>query len=100
MGVDVFSAGDVGRADGAEPVRFEDPALGVYKKLVVRDGKLAGVILVGDTSDSHRYMDWLRSEADLTEQRRHLLFPPPGNDTGPRHRADGGQRHRSAAASA
>ena len=28
------------------------PDEGVYKKLVVRDGKLAGVILVGDTSDS------------------------------------------------
>ena len=50
----------LGRATDAEPVRYEDPALGIYKKLTVRDGKLAGVILVGDTSDSHRYMDWLR----------------------------------------
>ncbi len=49
------------RRSDAEPVRYEDPALGIYKKLVVRDGKLAGVILVGDTSDSHRYMDWLRA---------------------------------------
>ena len=49
---------------GFEPVRFEDPALGVYKKVVLRDGKLSGVILVGDTSDSHRYMEWLRSSAD------------------------------------
>ena len=82
MGVDVFSAGVWADADGAEPVRFEDPGEGIYKKLVVRDGKLAGVILVGDTSDSARYMDWLRSAADLTKQRRHLLFPPPGDDTG------------------
>ena len=66
----------------AEPVRYEDRALGVYKKLTVRDGKLAGVILVGDVSDSHRYMEWLRSGADLTSQRRHLLFPPPAADAG------------------
>ena len=59
MGVDVFSAGDWSEQN-AEPVRFEDRALGIYKKLTVRDGKLAGVILVGDTSDSHRYMEWLR----------------------------------------
>ncbi len=81
MGVDVFSAGDWSGQD-AEPVRFEDRALGVYKKLTVRGGKLAGVILVGDMSDSHRYMEWLRSGEDLAAQRRHLLFPPPVADAG------------------
>jgi nitrite reductase (NADH) large subunit len=81
MGVDVFSAGDWSEQN-AEPVRFEDRALGIYKKLTVRDGRLVGAILVGDTSDSHRYMDWLRSAADISEQRRHLLFPPPGADAG------------------
>jgi nitrite reductase (NADH) large subunit len=81
MGVDVFSAGDWSEQN-AEPVRFEDRAFGVYKKLTVRDGRLAGVILVGDTSDSHRYMDWLRTNADLSDQRRHLLFPPPSADGG------------------
>jgi nitrite reductase (NADH) large subunit len=81
MGVDVFSAGDWSEQH-AEPVRFEDRALGIYKKLTVREGKLAGVILVGDTSDSHRYMDWLRTDADLSGQRRHLLFPPPAADAG------------------
>jgi nitrite reductase (NADH) large subunit len=80
-GVDVFSAGDWSEQN-AEPVRYEDRALGVYKKLTVRDGRLAGVILVGDTCDSHRYMDWLRRETDLAPHRRHLLFPPPGADAG------------------
>lgn len=83
MGVDVFSAGDFNeKAPGVDAIRYEDPALGTYKKLTVRDGKLVGVILVGDTSDSHRYMDWLRSETDLTVMRRQLLFPGPGEDAG------------------
>src|SRR5688572_6768237 len=81
MGVDVFSAGDWSEQH-AEPIRFEDRACGVYKKLTVRDGKLVGVILVGDVSDSHRYMNWLRTGADLTSQRRQLLFPPPAADAG------------------
>ena len=63
-------------------MRYEDRALGIYKKLTVRDGKLVGAILVGDTSDSHRYMEWLRAGTDLSEQRRHLLFPPPAADAG------------------
>ena len=92
MGVDVFSAGDWSEQN-AEPVRFEDRALGIYKKLTVRDGKLVGVILVGDTSDSHRYMDWLRTDADISGQRRYLLFPPPTADAGLRRGLDGRQRH-------
>jgi nitrite reductase (NADH) large subunit len=83
MGVDVFSAGDFSdKAPGTDLVRYEDPALGVYKKLALRDGKLCGAILVGDTADSHRYMDWLRSREDLTPHRRQLLFPAPSGDAG------------------
>jgi nitrite reductase (NADH) large subunit len=77
----VFSAGDWSEQQ-AEPVLFQDRAMGIYKKLTIRDGRLVGAILVGDTSDSHRYMDWLRTGADLTERRRHLLFPPPAPDAG------------------
>ena len=83
MGVDVFSAGDFSEsAPGTDVVRYEDAALGVYKKLTLRDGKLAGAILMGDTKDTHRYMDWLRSQTDLRSQRRQLLFPAPVEDTG------------------
>jgi nitrite reductase (NADH) large subunit len=83
LGVDVFAAGDCTSGDaGVEPVCFEDPALGVYRKLLLRGKRLTGVILVGDTSDSHRYMEWLRTGTDLTPQRRHLLFPPPAADAG------------------
>jgi nitrite reductase (NADH) large subunit len=82
MGIDVFSAGEWAEADGTETIRYEDPSLGVYKRLSLRGGRLAGLILVGDTSDSHRYMDWLRTDADLSAQRRHLLFPAPLLDVG------------------
>ncbi|MFN7922665.1 MAG: nitrite reductase large subunit NirB [Bryobacteraceae bacterium] len=83
MGVDVFSAGEIDEtAPGTEMVRFEDPALGIYKKLLLRENRLTGVILVGDTSDDHRYVDWLKTGKDLRDQRRHLLFPPPAADTG------------------
>jgi nitrite reductase (NADH) large subunit len=83
MGVDVFSAGEIDDAKpGMECVRFEDPGLGIYKKLLLKDSRLAGVILVGDASDSHRYVDWLRTGADLTSHRRSLLFPPPAADAG------------------
>src|SRR5262249_37510442 len=83
MGVDVFSAGESSETTpGNDVVRYEDPALGIYKKLTLRDNRLVGVILVGDTADSYRYMDWLEGKTDLTEQRRQLLFPTPAQDKG------------------
>jgi nitrite reductase (NADH) large subunit len=81
MGVDVFSAGDI---DGGEVIRYEDPSLGIYKKLVIRGNSLAGVVLVGDTSDNARYMEWLRSGKDISGNRRNLLFPEPVPDSGAR----------------
>jgi nitrite reductase (NADH) large subunit len=83
MGVDVFSAGSIDDSEpGVETVRYEDPSLGIYKKLLIKDNRLHGVILVGDASDDHRYAGWLRSATDLAPHRRHLLFPPPAEDAG------------------
>ncbi|HEV3330941.1 MAG TPA: nitrite reductase large subunit NirB [Bryobacteraceae bacterium] len=82
MGVDVFSAGEFSESPGIDVVRYEDAALGVYKKLLVRENRLAGVVLVGDASDSNRYMDWLRTSADLEVRRKSLLFPDPVSDLG------------------
>jgi len=82
MGVDVFSAGTFEEGDGTEVVRYEDSTLGVYKKLLVRNSRLAGVVLVGDAADSNRYMEWLRSDTDLAMHRRNLLFPEPEPDRG------------------
>lgn len=82
MGLDVFSAGEFQETPGTDAVRFDDPGTGVYKKLLVRDNKLVGCVLVGDASDSNRYMDWLRSETDLTVRRKSLLFPEPVADKG------------------
>jgi nitrite reductase (NADH) large subunit len=83
MGVDVFSAGDTDDSEpGVEVIRYEDPTLGIYKKLLVRDNRLRGVILVGDASDDHKYSGWLRQGTDLAPHRRHLLFPPPEGDGG------------------
>jgi nitrite reductase (NADH) large subunit len=83
MGVDVFSAGDFSEATpGNDVIRYEDPALGVYKKLTLRENRLVGAILVGETHDSHRYKEWLQNKVDLRGKRKNLLFPEPIGDAG------------------
>ncbi|MES1257199.1 MAG: nitrite reductase large subunit NirB, partial [Acidobacteriota bacterium] len=83
MGVDIFSAGSIDdKEPGVETVRYEDPALGAYKRLFIKNNRLHGMILVGDVEDEHVYMDWMRSGTDLAPLRRQLLFPPPAGDAG------------------
>ncbi|HYO79769.1 MAG TPA: nitrite reductase large subunit NirB, partial [Bryobacteraceae bacterium] len=84
MGVDVFSAGVIEAGEDCECIRLEDPALGVYKKLILKNSRLQGVILVGDIEDSARYMEWLRNGTDLAKERKRLLFPEPVADAGSR----------------
>ncbi len=83
MGVEIFSAGSIDDTEaGIETVRYEDAALGIYKRLFLKDNRLRGVILVGDIADERRYTEWLRENTDLTPHRRHLLFPPVVEDAG------------------
>ena len=83
MGVEIFSAGSIDdSAPGVETVRYEDPSLGIYKKLLLKNNRLEGVILVGDVSEERHYTGWLREETNLAPHRKHLLFPPPAEDAG------------------
>ena len=73
-GIDVFSAGDfIGNAD-TECITLADPDGGIYKKLVVRDDKLVGACLYGDTADGAWYFRLIREGKSIHEIRDQLMF--------------------------
>ena len=72
-GVPVFSMGDF-EGEGAETILLEDPEAGAYRKLVVRDGRLAGAVLFGDTADALWYRDLIRQQASIASIRASLAF--------------------------
>ncbi|MBK7280325.1 nitrite reductase large subunit NirB [Candidatus Aalborgicola defluviihabitans] len=73
-GIDLFSAGDFLGGDGAEEIVMSDPFGGVYKKLVVKDGKLVGACLYGDTVDGSYYFKLLREGRSVADIRDKLMF--------------------------
>jgi nitrite reductase (NADH) large subunit len=75
-GIDMFSAGDFLGGGDAEEIVLSDAAAGVYRRLVVRDNRLAGVVLYGDAADSGWYFDLLKSNADIGSLRDDLIFGP------------------------
>ncbi len=73
-GIDLFSAGEFMGGEGTEEIVLSDPIGGVYKKLVLKEGKLIGACLYGDTVDGSWYFDLLREGKEIAEIRDSLMF--------------------------
>ena len=73
-GIDLFSAGDFQGGDDTEEIVMSDPFGGVYKKLVVKDDKLVGACLYGDTVDGSWYFKLLREGRSIADIRDKLMF--------------------------
>jgi nitrite reductase (NADH) large subunit len=74
-GIDVFSAGALMAADEADDeITLKDDSRGIYKKVVLREGKLVGTVLYGDVADGHWYLKLMQDGTDLAAIRDHLVF--------------------------
>ncbi len=73
-GVDLFSAGDFSGGEGTEDIVLTDPGAGIYKRLVIKDDKLAGAVLYGDTVDGAWYFKLLRDGTSVAPIRERLMF--------------------------
>ena len=83
MGVELAVAGDKDpSSDEDEVVTYVEPNRNVYKKVIVRDGKVTGAILLGDGLTVPRILQAFDRGEALPENRSELLFPLSA-DAGP-----------------
>lgn len=87
-GIDLFSAGEFQGGEGYEDLVFQDHARGVYKKLVVKDNRIKGAVMYGDTVDGSWYFQLMREATDISAFRETVLF-------GRAHMADEGREGNS-----
>jgi nitrite reductase (NADH) large subunit len=73
-GIDLYSAGDFNGDADSEELVLKDAARGVYKKLVVKDNKLKGAVLYGDTVDGPWYFQLMRDGTEIADIRENVLF--------------------------
>jgi len=73
-GIDLFSAGDFAGGEECEDIVMRDAARGVYKRVVLKDGRIVGAVLYGDTADGNWYFDLLRKGEDVSPIREGLIF--------------------------
>ncbi|MBC6316347.1 nitrite reductase large subunit NirB [Listeria grandensis] len=66
-GCDLFSAGDIKENAEIKGVTIFNSIENKYKKIFMRDGKLVGVVLYGDTTEGNRLYNLLKKEEELTD---------------------------------
>ncbi|MFT5208204.1 MAG: nitrite reductase (NADH) large subunit [Candidatus Omnitrophota bacterium] len=81
-GVEVFSVGEFRGEEADDKIlALEDELSGVYKKIIIRDNKLVGAVLVGDTKEANDFQDKVRSGKELEVEPAALLFGTNGSES-------------------
>ncbi|WP_019995055.1 nitrite reductase large subunit NirB [Aureimonas ureilytica] len=73
-GINLYSVGDFADAPDREEIVLRDATAGVYKRLVVKDNKILGAVLYGETADGGWFADLMKKQSDITEMRDTLIF--------------------------
>jgi len=73
-GIEVYSAGDLGKVAGAESLRFADRAAGIYKRIWLKDNRVQAAVLFGDTRQAAQYADLIETQRDVAALRESLLL--------------------------
>ncbi len=73
-GIDLFSAGNYQGDETTDDIVFQDPRRGVYKRLVVKDNRIQGAVLYGDTGDGPWYFKLMREATDISALRERIIF--------------------------
>jgi nitrite reductase (NADH) large subunit len=73
-GIAVYSAGDFATGADREEIVLQDDQGGVYKRLILKDDRIVGAVLYGETGDGPWFFDLLRRGEDTASVRDMLIF--------------------------
>ncbi|WP_186578732.1 nitrite reductase large subunit NirB [Aquibacillus kalidii] len=77
-GIDLYSAGEI-EGDGAtKAIRVHNEFENVYKKVLIRDNKVVGSVLYGETAESTRLFRMLTQQEDVSQMTSLSILQPAG----------------------
>ncbi|MED3622670.1 nitrite reductase large subunit NirB [Neobacillus thermocopriae] len=65
-GVDLFSAGEIHEDTTTKSIMVHNEYEGIYKKVLIRNNRIVGIVLYGDTKDSTRLFRMLTKQEDIS----------------------------------
>ncbi|OYW03043.1 MAG: nitrite reductase large subunit [Acidiphilium sp. 37-64-53] len=79
-GVDMVSAGAFMGDATTDDIVLRDAARGIYKRLVLRENRIVGMVCIGDASDAAWHFQLMKDETDIEAFRDTLIFGPVSDD--------------------
>ena len=73
-GIPIFSCGQTRADKHTEAMVWQDLETNQYRRLLIRDKRLVGAVLVGDTSDGPWFSERILQADDISAYRAHLAF--------------------------
>ena len=73
-GVQLFSAGNVEVSEDSQCFTLLDKKALIYRKIIVKNGKISGVVLFGDVSSGMAYFDLMQQATTVTPMLPELLI--------------------------
>ena len=83
-GIDLYSTGDFADGEDRQEIVLRDATAGVYKRIILRDDRIIGTVLFGETSDGAWFNDLKKKAVNISDMRETLIFGqayqgrPPG----------------------
>ncbi|HML91727.1 nitrite reductase large subunit NirB [Methyloceanibacter sp.] len=73
-GVDLYSLGDFAEGEDREEIVLRDAMAGIYKRIILKDNRIIGTVLFGETADGAWFNDLKKKATDISEMRDTLIF--------------------------
>jgi nitrite reductase (NADH) large subunit len=73
-GIDLYSIGDFADGEDRDEIVLRDAASGIYKRVILRENRVIGTVLFGDTSDGGWFADLPLLQVDVSQMRDTLIF--------------------------
>lgn len=73
-GINLFSLGDFADGDDRDEIVLRDATAGIYKRVVIKDNRIIGTVLYGETSDGAWFNDLKKKGTDISAMRDTLIF--------------------------
>ena len=73
-GIDLYSLGDFSEGGDKEEIVLHDASAGIYKRLVLKENRIVGTVLYGETGDGPWFNDLKRRAEDVSAMRDTLIF--------------------------
>ena len=73
-GIHLFSVGNFLGTQHSKNIIYRHPQQGIYKKIVIENNQIIGVVLYGDTQEGPFYQELLEEQINIQQMRPYLMF--------------------------